>query len=271
MKNFWFLLLFVSSASLGQSVQIMVSDIREDRRLNQKDAQVEIHLKVNGIVVDEHRKLKMGKILRATDNLGNDLKQVQGYFDEGYTDRNEVRVRLQAPLRNAKEITKVEGTLLYFTPTVENRGLVKSALVYNKNLLREKDVQLILIDEAAFKKMKEEDEAKFNKELEKLKKEGGEVAGMIGEMKGFFESLFSMGSEGPILHFFLDDPNKRIVDIQVLNEKGEEVDSGYSSSGNHREVMLSGPLQSSWTLRIYVENEKSKKELPFTLGAVFLP
>lgn len=265
MKSHWLFFFFVSSASFGQSVQIMVTDIREDRRINQKDAQVEIYLKVNGIVVDENRKLK---VTLAKHDLGNDLKQVQGFFDEGYTDRNEIRLKLQAPLRAAKEITKVAGTLLYFTPTVENRGLITSGLVYNKNLVREKDVKLLLIDEAAFKKLKEEDEAKFNKELDKL---GGEMAGLVGDMRGLVESLFSGGMYGPTLHFFMEDPNKRIVDIQVLNEKGEEVDSGYSSSGNHREVMLSGPLQSSWTLRINVENEKSKKELPFTLGAVFLP
>ena len=240
---------------------------------------LELRVKVAGLPVDENRKIKIGSIFKAIDNTGNNLKQVVGSFDNDYSDENEVQLKLQAPMRNATELTTVEGTLKYFSPTRTNKGIVEITnplAKYNTDLLKDinKHIKLILIDEEGLKKLKNENEAAYNKEMEKFKKENPDaekIGDFVGGLKNFFESLFAYGSYGPGATFLVDDPMKKIVKINVYDEKGERMNNGWSSSGQQLTVSLSAPLQNSWKIEILLENEQSLKELKFKLGTVFLP
>lgn len=269
----------VLCTGFAQNVNVLVTDIREERRLDQQNSSLELTIKVNGIPVDENRKIRIGTVVKATDNLGNALKHVTGSFDNSYTEYNEVKLKLEAPPRNATHLDAVEATLKYFTPTRENMGIaeiVKPLDKYNTNLLKNlhADAKLILIDEAGLKKLKEENEAAYNKEMEKFKKENPEAEKMselIGGLKGFFESLFDYGSYGPGITFLVDDPGKKIVQINVYDETGKKMNNGWSSSDKQMTVMLSSPPQNSWKLEVLLENDKSVKEHTFKLGQVFLP
>jgi Fe-S cluster biosynthesis and repair protein YggX len=233
MKRYLWIILFLCGKVIAQDLQVMVTDIREERRLDQKDATLELLLRVNGMVVDQNRKIRVGKLIKAKDNLGNELAQVLDYFSGDYTDQNEIKLKMQAPLRAAKELTQVEGTIKYFTPTEANKGLIKSKLVYNKNLVNEKEVKIMLINEEDVKKMKAEDDEKLDKELEKMTKENKEMADLLVDLKDIFSSLFS-SSDVPCLHFIVDDPEKKVVEIQVL--KGEPMNSGWYSSDKYDHV-----------------------------------
>lgn len=271
--------LCVWSAGFAQNVNVLVTDIREERRLDQRSSSLELTLKVNGIPVDENRKIKIGTVIKATDNLGNELKHVVGSFDNDYTGYNEVKLKLEAPPRNATHLNVVEATLSYFTPTKDNKGVVEIASVldkYNTNLLKNQnsEAKLILIDEERMKKMKAENEAAYNKEMEKFKKENPEAEKMselMGGLKGFFESLFDYGSFGPVMTFLVDDPKEKIVEILVYNEKGEKMNNGWSKSDNQLSIMLSSPPQKNWKLEVLLQNNKSVKEHTIKLGQVFLP
>jgi len=271
--------LCVWSAGFAQNVNVLVTDIREERRLDQRSSSLELTLKVNGIPVDENRKIKIGTVIKATDNLGNELKHVVGSFDNDYTGYNEVKLKLEAPPRNAAQLNVVEATLSYFIPTKENKGIVEIASVldkYNTNLLKNQnsEAKLILIDEERMKKMKAENEAAYNKEMEKFKKENPDAEKMselMGGLKGFFESLFDYGSFGPVMTFLVDDPKEKIVEILVYNEKGEKMNNGWSKSDNQLSIMLSSPPQKNWKLEVLLQNNKSVKEHTIKLGQVFLP
>lgn len=263
----------------AQNVNVLVTDIREDRQLDQQNSSLELRIKVNGIAVDENRKIKIGTVVKAADNLGNDLKQIKGSFDGDYTGYNEVRLKVEAPPRNATHLNAVEATLKYFTPTKENNGIVeivKPLEKYNTNLLKNlnADAKLILIDEEGLKKLKQENEAAYNKEMEKFKKENPDAEKMselMGGLKGFFESLFDYGSYGPGLTFLVDDPKEKIVEINVYDDKGTKMNNGWSKSDTQLTLMLSSPPEKNWRLEVLVENPKSVKEHTFKLGQVFLP
>ncbi|MBX2951533.1 MAG: hypothetical protein KF870_03445 [Leadbetterella sp.] len=267
-------------AGFAQNVNVLVTDIREERQLDQKSSSLELRIKVNGITVDENRKIKIGRVIKATDNLGNELKQVVGSFDNDYTENNEVKLKLGAPARNATHLDVVEATLKYFTPTKANKGLVevvKPLDRYNTNLLKglSTDVGLILIDEAGLKKLKEENEAAYNKEMEKFKKENpaeaAKMGDLVGGLKSFFESMFSYGSYGPVMTFLVDDPKDKIVAINVYDEQGTKVNNGWSKSDKQLSVMLSSEPKNTWKLEVLLENPQSVKEHTFKLGQVFLP
>lgn len=267
------------SAGFAQNVNVLVTDIREERRLDQQSSYLELTLKVNGIAIDDKRKIRIGTVTNASDNLGNSLKQIVGSFDNDYTPYNDVRLKLEAPPRSATHLNAVEATLKYFAPTKENKGLVEIAKPldkYNTNLLKglSTDARLILIDEEGLKKLKQENEAAYNKEMEKFKKENPEAEKMsevIGGLKGFFESLFDYGSYGPSMTFLVDDPKKRIVEIFVYDEKGEKMNNGWSKSDNKLSIMLSSAPQKNWKMEVLLENAKSVKEYTFKAGQVFLP
>lgn len=281
MKTLLLSLCFIlcQSISFAQNANVFVTDIREERELNQKNSVLQLHIKVNGIAVNENKKIKIGSLLKANDNTGNELKQVLGSFDNEYSDANEVVLKLQAPMRNATQLSVVEGTLKYFTPTKSNKGITEIAQPldkYNTNLLKnlKAGISLILIDEQGLKKLKAENETAYNKAVEKLKKENPDADKMVelvGGFKGFFESLFSYGSYGPTLTFLVDDPSKKIVQINVYNEKGEKMNNGWSSGDRQLTIMLSAPLQNSWKIEILLENNQSLKELKFKLAQVYLP
>lgn len=269
----------VLCTGFAQNVNVLVTDIREERRLDQKDSNLELSFKINGITIDENRKVRIVTVVKATDNLGNNLKHVVGSFDGDYTGYNDVKLKLEAPPRNATHLTAVEATLRYFTPTRENNGIVeimKPLDKYNTNLLKglKTDASLILIDEAGLKKLKEENEAAYNKEMEKFKKENPEaekMSDLVGGLKGFFESLFDYGSYGPGMTFLVNDPGKKIVGINVYNDQGEKVNNGWSSSDKQRTIMLSSEPQNNWKLEVLLENAASVKEHTIKLGQVFLP
>src|SRR5690606_1424784 len=120
--------------------------------------------KINGLTINDDRKVKIGSVTKATDNLGNALEQVVNSFDGDYTTYNDIRLKLEAPPRNATHLTEVVATLKYFTPTKENKGkleITKPLDKYNTNLLKgqKTDATMILIDEERLKKLKEENEA----------------------------------------------------------------------------------------------------------------
>lgn len=263
----------------AQNVNVLVTDIREERQLDQQSSSLELRIKVNGISVDENRKIKIGTVVKAADNLGNDLKQMKGSFDDDYTGYNELRLKVEAPPRNATHLNAVEATLKYFTPTKENKGIVeivKPLDKYNTNLLKNlnADAKLILVDEEGLKKLKEENETAYNKEMEKFKKENPDAEKMselMGGLKGFFESLFDYGSYGPGLTFLVDDPKEKIVAINVYDDMGEKMNNGWSKSDKQLTLMLSSPPEKNWRLEVLVENPQSVKEHTFKLGQVFLP
>lgn len=266
-------------SGFAQNVNVLVTDIREERLLDQKSSSLELSIKVNGVVIDDHRKIKIGKVIKATDNLGNDLKHKVGSFDGDYKGLNEVKLKLEAPPRNATQLNAVEATLKYFTPTKENKGLLeinKALDKYNTNLLKNlnSDARLILIDEEGLKKLKQENETAYKKEMEKFKKENPEAEKMsefMGGLAGFFESLLNFGSYGPSMTFLVDDPKEKIVEVNIYDDKGEKMNNGWSKSDNQLTLMLSAPPQKTWKLEVLVENPKSVKEHTFKLGQVFLP
>lgn len=273
------LLALFATEGFSQEVNVMVTDIREERALDQYYSGIELTLKLNGITVDENRRVKIGKITKAVDNLGNTLSEKTSSFGQDYKDRNEVSFKLTAPLRNATELSTVEGVISYFSPTVENKGKVevtKPLDRYNSNFLKGADpsVKLILIDEEGLKKMKSENEATFNKEMERLKKENAieeKVEGLMSGFKDFFDGLFNSGSYGSALNFYVEDPEKKIVSINVYDEKGTKVSNGYFSSGSQMSITLNEEPKNTWRVDVLLENPKALKEYKFKLNNVFLP
>jgi hypothetical protein len=274
----FFTLLF-SSIGHAQEINVLVTDIREERTLDQHYSALELTVKINGIQIDENRQVKVGKITSAVDNLGNTLEEKTSSFGYDFKDRNEVSFKLNAPPRSATQLNTIEGIIHYYVPTLENKGkveIVNPLDKYNTNLLKgiTTDAKIILIDDEGLKKLKSENEAAFNQQMDKLKKDNAieeKMGGLLTGFKDFFEGLFNYGSYGPSLNFYVEDTDDKIIGINVYNDNGDKVSNGYFSSGNQMTITLNDEPKDSWKIAILMENEKALKEYKFKLTNVFLP
>lgn len=245
-----------------------------------KNSFIEITVLVQGIKVDEQNNVKIKEIVQAKDDVGTTMKRVSSFFGDRYESNNQLKIRLEVPSRQASKISVVEGSIKDFSPSEANgsRIVVRNiSQMNNKNLLSKyaSDVKLTLIDAEAFNKMKEADEKMMNKEIEKLKKEmglGDEVEATIDAIKQFIDGFSSFGSSGESLSFFVDDANEKIVEILILNAKGEKMNYGSSRMGKDRLTLnVREKIADDWRIEILLENEKSMKEYKFKLENIILP
>lgn len=268
---------FVSKIAFSQEINLFIKDVKEERRLEQENSHIELTAIVKGLKVDDSNRIKI-KEVAAIDSEGNALQKVEDFFGDDYNNRNEIKLKLEAPSRSAIKISSLEGVIQSFNPS-ENNGsklIISNPLnYYNTNLLGKNnpDVKLTLIDKDAIKKLKDKDDKEYTKQIKKLKNEGGLGEGLadtVDAFKLFFEGFASFGSEES-LSFYIEDDNDKIVEILVYNAKGEKMNYGRGQMGNKLTINLKEKVASDWKIEILIENEKSVKEYKFNLANIILP
>jgi len=261
-----------------QEVNLFIKDVKEERHLEQEDSFIELESIIKGIKIGELNQVKIKEITLAKDDKGNILERKESFFGDDYSDRNEVKIKLEAPTRNATSISLLEGTLKVFSPSQSNASkiIINQPLNnYNTNLLCKyySDIKLTLIDKEAFEKLKEGDEEEYQKQIEKLKKDGGLKEGMaetIDAFKQFFDGLSGFGS-GESVSFYVEDDDDKIDEIKLLNADGKKMNYGSSSGGNSLTINTKEKIAEDWKIEILIENDKSLKEYKFSLSNIILP
>ncbi|MBA6156043.1 hypothetical protein H3Z83_05855 [Tenacibaculum sp. S7007] len=263
----------------SQDINLFIKDIKEERHLEQEDSFIELTSIIKGIKVNNLNQVKIKEITTAVDDNGNILKKMESFFGDDYSSSNQLKIKLEAPSRKSSKISSLEGVIKYFSPSESNGSkIIITNLLdnYNKNLLRKKhsDIKLTLIDKEALQKLKEEDEKEYNKQIEKLKKEGGlgeELAETVGAFKQFFEGFSNFGSKES-LSFYIEDKKDEIVEIFIYNGEGKKMNYGSSRMGKNKlTINLREKVASNWKIEVLIENEKSLKEYKFNLINIILP
>ncbi|QLG46277.1 hypothetical protein [Costertonia aggregata] len=273
-----FMLLSVSR-SFSQDVNLFIKSVKEERHSDQNDSFLELEASINGIKINENNQVKIHEISLAKDDLENILEKKESFFGDDYRSDNDITIKLDAPFRNAKKLALVQGTFKFYNPTVENKGKVvfdKFLENYNTNILKghSSDAKLTLVNKEEMDRLKKEDKKQYKKELEKLKSEGALPEGMAETLDAFttmFEGMFSFGTSKESLTFIKDDPNEKIVEILVYNEKDEKMNFGYSNMGSTSTISLREVPQNTWRLEILLENDKAVKLMKFKLNDILLP
>lgn len=274
------LLYFLSNSTFSQEVNLIIYDIKEERHLRQENSFIELTSTINGLDIDNLNQVKLKNITSALDDNGNVLDKMESFFGDDYSTKNELTIKLEAPSRKSNELLTVEGIIKLFSPSEANGSIIKISNpldLYNKNLLPKNitDVTLTLIDKEALKKLREEDDEAFKKQIEQIKEETGLGDGVaesfIGVFKQFFEGLSNFGS-GESMSFYVDDEKDKIVDIIIYNGTGELMNMGSSRMGkNNLSINLKEKVASDWRIEVMIENAKSIKEYNFSLSNIVLP
>ena len=273
------LILLLIHTSYSQEVNLFVKNIKEERNSNQSDSYLELEASISGLKVDEFNQIKIGEITKAVDNQGNVLKKIDSYFGEDYSSENEIKIKIEAPFRSATKIKTLEGTIKYFSPSEQNDSkiiITQPLEKLNTNLLKSytSEIKLTLVNKAEMEKWKAQDEKKYQKELEKLKKEGtieAAVAESVDVFKKMFEGFSTMGDDASSFSFIITDKKESLIDIFVYNEKGEKMNYGSSTSGDFKTISLKEEPKNTWSIEVLLENEKSLKEVKFSISEIVLP
>lgn len=227
-----FFLSFTLLAASAQKVSVEVVQISENRsssRLVEDPASfMDITIEVSGLQLDHHHYLKPARLSRAADNLGNSLlRQDELYEQYDYSNTPMLfQFRLLSSERKATEISVLEGTLKYFTPTVANKGLVNVDKPVDKlgtNILKGKyaDGALVLLDRKKLQGLKSINEKAYQQQIDKLKKEYGHGAESMQDLEELLDdSDFGDDNE---LFFFIHNPKGQIIGVNLRSADGTDL------------------------------------------------
>ena len=273
-----FVILSMSAVTYAQKVSMEVVEIIDTRVRSRitdlEGATLLIRIEVTGLETDYNRLLKPGTLTRAVDNLGNAIQIDESKYDS-YSDHPILNYRLLSTERSISEISVLEGTVKYFTPTIANKGLVNVDKPVDKlgtNLLKGKHsgIVIVILDRKKLQTLKKENEKAYKQQLDKIKKEYGPHTDSITELNDILDDPY-FGNDNELFFFFYDGEG-RVMELKILNAEGENLNFGNSVMGNHISYHLGEePLSNKMKIEMTIESPQAIKEYPFKLEKIKLP
>ena len=281
----------VSGVVWSQNFNLFLQSIDEDRHSGESRimyhpdsvSTITLTAMVNGITLDQNHLIKV-KEVKAVDNKSNSLALISSnfYYDNRYQDDKKLEIKLEAPARNATKID-MQGSLLYFNPTEKNKGKVIIHDILNRpgeNLLKNiyPNAELVYTDTDELINLKAEMEKLINSEIEKRKKEVGEISEEeqreIEYTRQLFNDMFDL-SDNRFAYTITFQSNENIKDayfsFAIFNAEGKSISSGYSSVNNLYQYHLSEPTTEGCYIQLIKEVDSAVKELKFDLKNIILP
>jgi hypothetical protein len=185
-----------------------------------------------------------------------------------------LKLELRNPARKAKTVREVSGQVELFLPGRDPASVAKVDGFQSKMdrpaaspALKAAKAEVTVVSRKTY-------EAEKKKDAERRKKEA-EGSGLGGAMVEAFSALFEgfMGAveENDVL-VKVDDPGKKVFDVEVVDSKGAKLDGGGSMTiGSFRILKFSEKVPADAGLKVYVLTPKSLVTTPFQLKNVALP
>jgi hypothetical protein len=273
------ILIIVTTSTFSQEINVHINDIREERHMNGNNNFIELTGIINGIKTTEFNQVKIKEINKAIDDKGNSLNKIDLFWGDKYSHSNKIIIKLDAPPRNSTKISLLEGTIKYFNPSISNNSkiIINNPLdSYNTNLLSlyRTDIKLTLIDKDLLNFLLEKNKLEYQTQIQKLIKLGGLSEALVKNEEGFkhFIKGYSNSNQDKSFVFYIEDPENKIVEIYIYNEKGEKMNWGTGrTEKTNLKIDFKEKPNNNWKIEILVENEKSIKEYKFMLQNITLP
>jgi hypothetical protein len=281
------LLLSAPPARGAENVRVTAGTIDDDRRTSTKfGGGLELELKLTGDGLDGARAARV-VVKKAVDGSGRDLlpEKARGAdFSKVGDHGTGMKINLRNPARGASAITEVAGEIELFVPgrdpgaiVVIDRVLSKVDKPLSSPALKSAKVEARVVSAKAYREQAKKSQAEFEKEMAKHKEEvqketGGEkeAEAMMALAKGLMSMMGEVGENDLVLS--INDPDKRIFDIEVVGRDGKTIDSnGSMSSGDVRILNFKEKLPADAKLRLFLKTSKSVAATPFSLKDVPLP
>ena len=265
-------------------VRISVSEVKDTRTTGQFFAGLEVKLTALGDIYYQADRQRV-TVTTAVDDTGHDLRKEKenneakyesvkeyGGFGPSDSGKSTITLKLKNPTRRAMTIATLEGTLEVFNPKADPRAIVAidrlPARATGDQIahpsLKAGNVELAILNKAQY-------DAAQQQQLERAKKEAGEMAGaLMGAFAEMFKGFGAMSENSIAIK--LNDPHNRIVGFRFVDGSGKEIDrQGWMRSGDVTVYNFGAPLPADTTLEILLGTSRALTKIPFALKDIALP
>ncbi len=238
---------------------------------------------VNGIRLNKNHLVKVNEeSLEVKDDKENNLYLVKDVFYRNrYQSDKKLELIFNAPARQASKI-KIKGSLLYFTPTEQNKGkvIIHNFLDSKQNLFKgiDTEIELTLIKDRELIDIQKEMQKKIDKEVEKRKKENGKLTEKEQEevklAREWVNDMLRLVNNSSA-HTLTFQSNIKIEDafysFKIFNVEGKSISTGYNSVDNLYQYHLTEAPTEGCYIQIVREVDTAVRELEFEFKNVVLP
>lgn len=265
------------TALAAPPLTVSAGDITDRRRNDNFFGGLEIELKIGGDGAADVRGAR-AVVKKAEDETGRNLLKEGAKAPEFESSMGagtpSLKLELRNPARKAKTVREVSGQVELFLPGRDPASVAKLDGFQSKMdrpaaspALKAAKAEVTVVSRKTY-------EAEKKKDAERRKKEA-EGSGIGGAMVEAFSALFEgfMGAveENDVL-VKVDDPGKKVFDVEVVDSKGAKLDGGGSMTiGSFRILKFSEKVPADAGLKIYLLTPKSLVTTPFQLKNVALP
>lgn len=271
------LMAFSFSALAASPLTVSAGDITDRRRNDNFFGGLEIELRIGGDGAADVRGAR-AVVKKAEDETGRNLLKEGGKtpdFERSMSDTApSLKLELRNPARKAKTVREVSGQVEMFLPGRDSASVAKVDGFQSKMdrpaaspALKAAQAEVTVVSRKTYEAEKKKDAERRRKEAE-----GSGIGGAMVEAFGaLFEGFMGAVEENDVL-VKVDDPGKKVFDVEVVDSKGAKIDSGGSMTvGSFRILKFSEKVPADAALKVYVLTPKSLVTTPFQLKNVALP
>lgn len=271
--------ILISLNCLSQDLKCTVVSVNEERSsYNDADEYMTIDILIEGLTEGSKNSLFLQDIKKALDDNGDSLVLYTGEDRAknswgGY----KLSVNLGIAKREAREITLLEGELLFHEPTISNGSLVEiTSLKFDtlNDLLApyNQDFSLHMISHEKFYEASDSVIAEyFSQEIaDSTSKE--EMVELMNQMQEFSEMIRESNIPGKSFYFKISD-GSRVEKITIVDANGEKISVGNTHLGSgFLGFTLERPLLSDDKLQVAIaDDDAAYRIIPFRIEHIALP
>jgi hypothetical protein len=277
------LLLPCAAQQVSNDLMVSASDVVDTRTTGSVRGECKVSLLLTGDAASDALGVRKINVTKALDSLDRNLVPRSGYkIQNEPIDLTRQSSVLKAtlsvcnPSRNASTIKLIEGEIELFMPTEANGAIVHLPGILSAPgrasdhpALKKYGIEITYLTKEAYeanKKQMEEQQSKAALEA------GGVFAeNFVGIMRGMFGEMGSGNAKNALI-FLIQDPEKRIMEIELRDAEGHALTSRMRmSSGPLRKLSFDVPPPANAQLLVYLSTPESSKSYPFRLEQIALP
>ena len=249
---------------------------------------VTLDLKVTGIEVNKHNRIKIEQVDAAMDNLGTPMQRLEpGIFDDEFSDSPKIRLALSPAKRQATEIKEIKGKLTVISESdATDVSDINSHL--NSDLLPDSpdNLRILLFDRVILDSVYQaytRDQAQNI--IAQLRTAGHMIPDLSRPLTGpglpadatTLDLLTRLGYKfddnrpEKTLHFVISDPEEQITQLDVVDGYNRSMVRGTYNGNSYKMLTLMGKVQADWKILLRTKERSEVRRLDFVIRGVKLP
>lgn len=246
---------------------------------------ITINVFVDSLEINKTNTIRVISATAKTDK-GQILISQEAYPDRYFSNSDGwVQINLESQSNPIYKLDSLKVKVKYFTPTVENKSLITINNPQEKlhlSLIENEypALKFIVLDFLTLKQLKRKSKKDYNALIETIeernKTQKGKLAWLMDvafkDYKGFSKSELQKR-----IFIYMEDKERVIKKVSTFNNNGKEMDkvtSNLFDNSFSSLIQVKGYFeipQNDWTFKLFIENEKSTKEIELKMGTILIP